>query len=390
MKFKLSVLLVLFVFALGTFFAPGTALAWEKGNIKIVPGFKTEGRWDSNVFYDSSDEKGDFITILTPSVQSEFGFGPGAKHKVRANYMVDLGIFGKYHDQNYGNHDMFGEVQLNFNKWNFTVNDNFLITSDRAGTEFEHRNLRKENTLNTILGTEFNKIGVDVGYQYYLVDYHSDLLKSLDRYENAVWMTGYVDIPQTTKARGLVEFEYRNIVYKHAGGRDGDAYSPLAGIKGQITPKLSGLAKAGYKYKAYRNSGRSDYSGAVAQVDLLYAYNDRTNLTFSYHREPFESTDPDNNYYTGDQFLANLSYNFGKNFYAIGDAQFYHNAYPNVTSGENKKRTDIEWALGGRLEYHWKEYLVAGAGYRFHQRESNIDNRDYSQHVIMGDVKLIF
>jgi hypothetical protein len=390
MRSKLTALFVLFVFVLGTVSIAGTAFAWEKGHMKISPGFKFEERYDSNVFYDSSDAKDDMISIFTPSIKSEFGFGANGKHKLKADYKVDLGAFGKYPDQNYANHDMFGELFLDFNKYNVTINDNFLITSDRAGTEFEHRNLRKENTANGIVGMDFNKFSADIGYQHYFTEYHSDSLQSLDRYENAVWTTGYVDLPNTTKTKGLLEFEYRNITYKNTGGRNADAYSVLAGVKGDITAKLTGIAKAGYQIKDYRHSNANDFSSAIAHIDLMYKYNDRTDVIFSYHRQAYESTDANNNYYTGDHFLGNINYKFGGNFIAKADGMFYHNAYPNITAGQNKKRRDFEWALGASLDYVWKEWLIAGVGYRFHQRDSNIDDRSYSQHVINGNVRLVF
>ncbi|MBD3426603.1 MAG: outer membrane beta-barrel protein, partial [Candidatus Omnitrophica bacterium] len=342
MRSKFTVLFTLAVFVLASFSV--TASAWEKGHMKISPMFEFEEKWDSNVFYDSSDEKSDMISVFTPGIKSEFGFGANGKHKLRADYKVDLGAFAEYNDQNYANHDMFGELYLDFNDYNLRINDRFEITSDRAGTEFENRNLRKVNTLNSIVGMNFNKFSADIGYEHYFVEYHSDLLQSLDRYENAVWATGYVDIPNTEKTKGLLEFEYRNIEYKNTGGRNADAYSILAGIKNQITAKITGIAKAGFKVKDYRNSTANDFSSAIAHIDLLYDLNDRTDVLFSYHREAYESTDPNNNYYTGDHFLGNISYRFGGKFIARLDGMFYHNAYPNVTAGENKKRKDIEWA----------------------------------------------
>ncbi|MFC1548329.1 outer membrane beta-barrel protein [Candidatus Omnitrophota bacterium] len=388
MRFKPFVLFILFAFVLGTF--SGTALAWEKGNMKISPGFKVVERWDSNVFYDSSDAKYDIISIMSPSIKSEFGFGAAGKHKLRADYVVDFGVFGKHSSQNYANQDMFGELFLDFNKYNVTVNDNFLITSDRAGTEFTNRNLRKENTGRSILGMDFNKFSADIGYEHYLVDYHSNLLRTLDRYENAVWTTGYMDLPNATKTKGLLEFEYRNITYKNIGARNADAYSVLVGVQGDITPKLTGIAKAGYQIKDYRHSAANDFSSAIAHIDLLYAYNDRTDFLFSYHRQAYESTDASNNYYTGDHFLTSVDYKFGGNFIARADGMFYYNDYPNISAGENKKRRDFEWALGPSIDYVFKEWLIAGVGYRFHQRASNIDNREYSQHVVDGNVRLVF
>ncbi|KJJ84739.1 hypothetical protein OMAG_001395 [Candidatus Omnitrophus magneticus] len=364
------------------------AHTWEKGHVQIEPSFKTEEMWDSNVFYEPSNEKDDFITLLTPGLKGAFAFGAEGKHKITANYLCELGIFAQYDDENYGNHDFKAGVDLDFDTYTLNVNNKFDFTSSRAGTEFESRTLRKEDRLDTVFGVHCNKFDFDFGHEFFIVDYLSDTLKSINRYENSVWTTGYVEVMPKTKA--LAEFTYQNIVYPDTDQRDGDAYKTMLGLQGDLTAKLTGIIKGGYKVKTYRESTREDFSNAVAYVALLYSMTDNLGLNLSYNREPFESIYDNNNYYTGDHFTAALNYIFAKNWKAILDTMYFHNAYPAIATGESKKRTDNEWALGGRLEYAWKEWLVSGVGYHFHQRLSTISSREYDQHVINGDIKVKF
>ena len=388
MKSKLFAILILSVFALSSVLFVGTASAWEKDNIKIVPALKVEERWDSNIFLDPSDEKDDFITILTPSIFGEYSFGSSDRHKAKVDYKVDLGMFGKYHDQNYGNHDVLGELELNFNDYTLTVSDNFLYTSSRAGTEFENRNLRKENTGKVVLGADYNKFAFDVGYSNYLVYYHSDTLESLNRHENSVWGTGYVQVMPKTKA--LLEYMYRRIDYPDASGRDANVHAGMVGVTGDLTSKITGTTKVGYKYKGYVDSSRDDFSGFIAHTSLSYDPTDRVNVFIAYEREPFESIYANNNYYTGDHVTAAVNYKFGGGFIAKVDGKYFYNAYPEVRAGDSKKRKDHIWGAGAGLDYFWKEWLVAGVGYEFNQRASNINSRDYDQHIIKCDVKVMF
>jgi hypothetical protein len=368
--------------------APATANAWERGNTKVLASFQTVEQWDSNIFYDHDDPKSDWITLLRPSLKGEVGFGAEGKHKAYASYFGEMGIFAKYDDQNYGNHDAIGGVNLDFNKYSLDTNNRFQFTSDRAGTEFENRTLRKIDTFNTVLGLHFNKFDFDFGYQYYWLDYLSDTLESFNRRENSGSATGYVQVMPKTKA--LLEFTYTNLEYPDASGRNGNAYRVLAGVKGDITSKLTGIAKAGYKLKKYEKSTNEDYSGAAAEIDLMYVFNDRVDMLFGYTREPFESTYSNNNYYTGDHFLARLNYRFGNGFVAFANGKYFHNDYPNVGAADTKKRRDDEWVAGCGLDYFWKEWISTGAGYEFHQRASTITSRKYDENIVSMNAKLMF
>lgn len=168
------------------------ASAWERGHTKVNASLKYEQQWDDNIFYDTNDPKSDFVSLVTPQIGGEFGFGDNGKHKLRANYAVECGMFAFYNSQNYANQDVSAAIALDFDKYRSTTGDRFLFTSDRAGTEFQTRTLRKENTLSQVFEADGNKFSGDVGYSLYNVDYLSDTLNNIDRYENSVWTTGYV------------------------------------------------------------------------------------------------------------------------------------------------------------------------------------------------------
>ena len=385
---KLFAVLTVMIFAAGCLIPAQTASAWEYGHSEINPWFKSELQYDSNIFYDRDDPDWDWIWIETPGIDGKFGFGPEAKHNIFAQYKVDLGIFTRHSDQNYGNHDLFTGGHLDFDNITVDVDNRYLFTSSRAGTEFDNRNLRKDDTFNAVVGLHFNKIDFDIGYRYFWRDYLSDTLDNIDRYENEGWITGYVQVAPKTQA--LFEFDYKNIQYWNTNERNANAFSWLIGVRGQITPKIVGLAKAGYKIKNYNSSSANDFSNFIAHIDLIYDMNERTDMSFSYHREPFESTYVNNNYYTGDHFNWNIEYNMGYNFVGLFDAMYMHNAYPSSGIGEANKRTDHIWSVAPRLEYHWREMIVLGTGYKFKQRSSNIGSRRYDDHITNVDAKIMF
>lgn len=365
-----------------------SSFAWEKGHVKIEPSFGVGEVWDSNIFYDPNDEENDFITLLTPGVMGQFAFGQNGRHKTSIDYDAEVGIFGKFDSQNYGNHSVTNALALDLGDYSLDLSNNFKSTSSRSGTEFERRNLRKEDTASAVLGFHYNKIDFDLAYNFFIVDFNSDTLKEFNRYENGVSLAGYVDI--MTKTKGLLEFGYKNIQYPDVGARNGNAYRGMAGVTGDLTAKLTGTIKAGYELKRYESSPRDDSTNAVANVGLDYDFNEQTELQLSYQREAYESTFSNNNFYAGDHFDTVLSYAWKPNIIAKVDGMYYHNAYPEPGVGNGKKRTDNEWAIGTGVDYKWKEWLTASAWYRFHQRESNVDNREYDQHVIGTNIAVVF
>jgi len=385
---KKSCVFIILVVFVGIVFFAGGAYAWEYKHLKLEPSFKAGEEYDSNIFLSRDKEQHDWITLLTPGLRGEYGFGPEGKHKAVADYTCELGIFGMNHSQNYGNHDVYSGIELDFEKYTLDVNNRFQFTSSRAGTEFEHRVLRKIDTLNAVAGFHYNKFDNEIGYKFYIVDFLSDSLQTLNYYTNSITDTAYVQIAPKTK--GLAEFTYENIQYPDTSQRNGNSYRAMVGVKGDITAKLTGVAKVGYKFKNYNSSIQKDYSNAAAHAALLYAYNDRTNFGFFYEREPYESVTPNNNYYLGDHFIFDVNYKFAKNFLARFNTYLFSNMYPSPEPGESRKRWDQEWAAGPRIEYYWKEYVVAGVGYKFHQRASNIGIHRYDQHLVDMDVKVKF
>lgn len=385
---KMAKMLVLGVFLAGTLAVPQEALSWEKDNIKIVPSVKYAQVWDSNVFYERNNPKSDWISVTTPGILGVYSFGPGKVHNIYADYKVELGAFYKYNDQNYGNHDLNTGMELDFDTYTFDTNNRFQFTSDRAGTEFTSRTLRKINTYDAVLGFHYNKMEFDIGYKNYLVDYLSDTLKQLDYYMNQGWITGYIQVAPKTQA--LLEFVYQNYQYPDTGGRNANAFQILTGVRGDITGKLTGTVKLGYGFKDYSSSSQNDYHGFVSGMDLFYDATERIDMRLSYYRQPYESTYSNNNYYTGDHISYNLTYDLGNDFTATLDAFWFHNSYSSPGVGEDKKRRDNEWEVSPRLEYKWKEYIVIGGEYKFHQRESNIGSRRYDQHVIQTDITVMF
>jgi hypothetical protein len=356
------------------------AFAWEEGSLKIVPAFKSEGQWDSNIFYDEKDAHGDFISLLTPGIAGELGFGTGDKNKLKAAYSCEAGLFAKYDDQKYANQTVDGGVALDFDEYTLDVNDNFQFTSSRAGTEFDSRTLRRLNTLDTVLGAHFNKIDFDFGYKLSTTDYVSKSLDSIDYYENSLWTTGYIEVAPKTKS--LLEFTYSNIQYPDGSGRDGNTYRVMAGVEGNLTSKLTGIIKGGVKTKIYDSDVQNDFLGPVANAMLVYNVNKKVDCTLSYTREAFEAVYSNNNFYVGDQFISGITYKFGDGFTAKLDGQYFLNSYTSPAAGESKKRVDNEWGLTPGLDYAFNEWLSSGIYYKFHQRESNIAGKDYDQHVI--------
>ncbi|MBF0217422.1 MAG: outer membrane beta-barrel protein [Candidatus Omnitrophica bacterium] len=376
-KLQISVVSILSFFSL---LFPQPGFSWENAFMKIEPQFKVDSKWDNNIFYDSNNKKSDLENIFSPGLFTEIRFGSEAKHKVQLQYLTDLGVFGRYPEQNYGNHDFTAGVGLDFEKYTFDIGNKYQFTSSRAGSEFTSRVLRKIDTLDAVFGAHYNKIDFDLGYRFYMVDFLSNLYDEFNRKEDSVSLTGYVQVAPKTKA--LAEVTLKDIVYTKVAARDAQAIRFMTGFKGELTGKLTGIVKGGYKYQKYDSEETKPFSNFCSAVEVLYAMSDRVDIGLSYTREPFESTYSVNNYYTGDHILANVRYLLGKSFVLTLDGMYFHNAYNRIAAGDLKKRVDNEWSADIVLDYLIKEWISVGTGYTYHTRLSNIDRMEYSQNVI--------
>lgn len=348
--------------------------------------FTTE--YESNVFLEPSNEKDDFIFVLSPGLQFFLPFS-GQTHLLTFDYHTDLAAFSDFEDENFDNHYFTINLDLNFPRFYVKTSDNFRITSLRSSTEFQDRIDRNENVYAINAGTELNKWAFDAGYDSLWVNYRSDGFEGLDRWEHTVGGSAFYQV--FPKSNALVEYKHSFINYDDAPDREGESDEVQAGLKGEIFQKLVGTIKAGYQNRRYDNSDQ-DFSNFVTGVSLVHNYSVHTTFTLAVERSNKESIYKNNNFYT--QNYVSLTVN-QKLFFERLDGRlrfsYQNNDYQTSTTelGVTQTRNDDLFGVDVGVDYKIRDWLTTGVDYFYLDRNSNFGLFDFVDHRVLWKLAVL-
>jgi hypothetical protein len=356
------------------------------GKGRLKGGFSTQGQFDSNVYLTNRGTTKDYIFTLSPKLLYDLPFGIDERHLFQAMYSSEGGLFCDQTSQNYYNQQAAGNLNLKLPFGFFNVNDKWVDTTDRAGTEFTSRVHRIENTASATLGVERNKLSYEFNYQNYYEGYFKPQYKNLGYYENDFKNTFFYQLFPKTKA--LVEYTFGMLDYFANSSRSGHFNQVVAGLKGDLTGKTVGIAKAGFQIRDYDNG--KGYAGFIGDLGFITTFTERTQLTVMYHTTPVESTASSGNYYTSNMLSAQLDQKLIGHLSAMLKTEVDLDHYPQINAGMNKKRQDWIFRESVWLYYNVKKWGKLGLGYDFARRSSNAGSESYTDNLVSTRFDLFF
>lgn len=356
------------------------------GSATLKGGFSTQGQFDSNVYLTSKKATKDYVFTLRPRLLLDRPFGIDQRHLFQAMYVGEGGLFCNQTSQDYMNERGAVNLNLRLPFGFFNMNDDFRDTTDRSGTEFTTRVHRLENTASATLGVQHNKLSYEAGYTNFFKWYYKNQYKDLGYFENDFKGTVYYQLFPKTKA--LIDYTFGLLDYYRNKSRSGHFNQVTTGLKGNLTGKTVGIAKAGFQARDY-DSGKG-YVGFVGDLGIITKFSDRTELTVMYHTTPVESTASSGNYYTSNMVSVELDQKLMGHFSTKLKSEISLDHYPQIDSGTNTKRRDWIFAEGAWLYYDVKKWGKIGIGYDFKRRASNIGSESYTDHLVSTRFDLFF
>lgn len=94
--------------------------AWDL--VTFRPMFRLQLQYDSNVFLNENDEKGDFITSFDAGVEAEMKTGDVVS---MAGYVFNMNLFGEHDDQNSYNHTAIGKIDWKLNDYELIIKEKY-------------------------------------------------------------------------------------------------------------------------------------------------------------------------------------------------------------------------------------------------------------------------
>ncbi len=359
--------------------------------LKIHSAAKVSEQFDSNIFLDDSDNKLDFITILSPSVGFEMKAGRDCD--ISADYEISKFLYGNYKEQGHVDNTARFLSEVRFGDYKFIVNDELRMFTDRASTEDSLRLKENVNGLKTGISAQFVKFGFDTGYINKLQTYDSNdpSIGNLS-YADRSYMDQSVYATVSYRFRPKTYLIFENDLgainyYETSQLPDSFYYDTLFGIRGEWTNKIIVNLRAGFRYQHYDKSdivSHKGYAGPIIRGGVEFNYTKDDKFILTLERTDHESIYATNNHYTYNLLGIRYNHRFNKKLSCGAFGTYELHAYPSETieNGVTAKRNDNFLYGGVNLRYDMRKWASVEAKYEYRQRISTFDVFDYKDNLI--------
>jgi len=252
---------------------------------------------------------------------------------------------------------------------------------------------------NSIMGTIdwliTEKFQVTADLSLFSLRYDEEAFSYLERDDLALDLHFFFHV--TDKTAFFLEYKYVDTQYDSNTPYDSTSNAYYIGMTWDTTDKLSFLTRVGLRDKTYDDSQFSDWDGFVFELQTTYRMTEKSKLTLDLYRQN-EETDM---VAAEDKIMIGVALGYDLDItdkISFGIRGRYENAdyrrragynyYVDADGNEEYSRQDDRFIITPRLDYLFTEWLKAGIGYRYEQRDSNIDIYDYYSNTIFADVKV--
>jgi polysaccharide biosynthesis protein VpsM len=155
----------------------------------------------------------------------------------------------------------------------------------------------------------------------------------------------------------------------------------MVGVRGNMTPKLTGFLRAGYQTRDAGNSGLSETSGLAFSGDLAYQINPMASLSLGLLRDmSISPVSANTTMRTGGSIRG--TYKVSKTVLLRASLVYYDTDYSNST------RNDGYFVGGVGATYKPNKYLSISADYNGCLNNSNVTVLDYNDNVLQVAVSV--
>lgn len=363
------------------------------GALEIHPFAVVEQKCNDNIFLEANEaEDEDWITtttlgfdLKTPLIaQREEDF------ILEAQYAADIIEFWDYSSQDRIDHTISVKTDFKFaNDFSLKLKEDFKKTATPPTSETTSLERRFRNTAEVVCGYKRERIGLDLGYTNIRDEYNN--LNSLDKDEDIITTTGFYELFSKTSIFG--EYNYGKIVYDdNTTNSDSKYHQFRIGVKGEIAPKLSGVAKAGFKTTDYKDTTKNDFEGFTLFGDLTYSFQERSTLNLYGEKNIEESTYSTVNYYETNKMGIGLDHQLLEKLFLVAAGSYQFNKYPGETteSSVTLKRKDSIWDGKVGFRYEIKDWVHLEADYEHKHRDSKFSNFDYKNNIFSIKATFVF
>jgi polysaccharide biosynthesis protein VpsM len=343
---------------------------------------------DTNVSYNDNltlapkgSELSDSVFVLKPGVDLKFGKDSAVKGDFIAaetlssyadNVNLNNQLFGTGLNAAYDNDRVKLQGNVSYNGRDQATANDAAALNNNQGKLLEHYDTAAG------LNGEFRyseKISFGTGVNYSNTDYKS--AAAVESKDYSVPVNVYYELtPKVDVSTGLT---YTHTELSGVTGNNADIYDAYyynVGARGTFTPKLSGSFSVGYNTR-HANVGPDENGSLGSKADLVYAYSEKTQLTFNVNRDFSNATSGGSSFQSTDFSLgatSALTVDWSVNAGVSYRMMEYANSNPSFTNNY------YEGTLGAA--YTINAYLSAGLSYVYRDQTSNTAAREFTNNVV--------
>lgn len=164
---------------------------------------------------------------------------------------------------------------------------------------------------------------------------------------------------------------------------ESDANVVLFGLRGEITPLLSGRVRVGYTSETFEQAVvAQSYSGFVADIRLKRQFGTESVLDFTVGRRTSPSSFQQNGFYLSNYGTVRFVAPIVEKLRFSANAAFFGNNYPltDIATGIDRLDRTFSGAVG--VAYFWTPLSYLSVDYRHDRRNSNLEQFSYRNNAV--------
>jgi hypothetical protein len=380
----------------------------KKGGF-VHPFLSITEYYTDNVFYSNDKKADDFITVLSPGIWlavphvyekllkiDTSDISPGGfslsrykpeefkRYQAYLFYNADIEKFAKHSSEDAVNHKAEGFFQYNLRGGlSFEVMDQYIDSHDDRGSGiYAELDKFRTNLANFIVKYAISeRFELRVDSSYFLVNYDKARNNYRDRHD---WsLSAYTFYKAMPKTRFFIEYEYVDITYDKNILSDSQEHHYFGGIQWDITAKSKGSIKAGYGAKDFASATKTS-NDFIFEAQIDHHFTPKTSLMLKASRRTTETDISTTDFVVSDTIELEYLQRITAKITADIKLSYTRDAYKDeFTYGGRTAPLDDDYYFGAfALQYKFREWLFADAGYIFIKRASSFSDFDYTTNVI--------
>ena len=367
----------------------------------VKPFISVAEIYDSNLFRvkDSAqleaalgdDRLGDFMTMLDFGTRVHYSVG---RQELNLLLKKDFQFYSHYTGQNVDNEEVSGDLSLVFLDALRVRVDGGYLTAPESRVDYRAVAVNERTTLTGGISLGYQMpsgLAFEGSYRYYEVDYSLQEYKP-NEYSRDTY-TGKISYRISENATAYASYQRDNTDYPHdmqigalPVNNSSVADSFRVGLEKSVIPKTALSCYVGYLDRRHQQASSRDFSGVIGKVEAKYAVTGKIGLILNFERQLYEETYVDWIYSVTDAFGLGLSYAITEKIKATLFNRLTWKDFQNVTGTGVPKRNDFLHEMNIGVEWAPIDRLTVNLGYQYSMRNSDEDNLNFDDHMVMANI----